>query len=218
MVLLCKHNNISLEILDKTTFFSVQGGKIPIEDVVDYTFYSQHRNRICNNRILFLDQLVSGDKSRLLTWKDICNKVYIPMNNNRKKEKKWYKDIKKVVTIDGVNLKQEVNNLFTCRFDNIEDTRSYDISKKDKSLVAIYNLQHNSILLGKVHKIEGDNVIIKHYNVDTTRNIDGKIFLSQCDNDFCIINSSTQHSSIFTFSTNWRYIVPILTASKFTKE
>jgi hypothetical protein len=218
MVLLCKHNNILLEILDKTTFSSIQGGKIPIEDVVDYTFYSKHRNRLRNNRILFLDQLVSGDKSRLLMWKDICNKVYISMINNGKKEEKWYKDIKKIVTLDGVNLKQEVKSLFTCRFDNIEDTRSYDISKKDKSLVAIYNFQYNSILLGKVHKIDGDNVIIKHYNVDTTRNIDGKIFLSQCDNNFCSINNPTQQSSICTFSTDWRYIVPILTASKFTKE
>jgi hypothetical protein len=139
MVLLCKHNNISLEILDKTTFSSVQGGKIPIEDVVDYTFYSKHRHRIHYNRILFLDQLVSGDKNCLLMWKDICNKAYIPVNNNRKKEEKWYKDIKKVITLDGVNLKQEVKSLFTCCFDNIEDTRSYNISKKDKSLVAIYN-------------------------------------------------------------------------------
>jgi ribonuclease HI len=187
--------------------------------VVDYTFYSKHRNRIRSNRIfLFLDQLVSGDKSRLLTWKDICNKAYIPMNNNSKKEEKWFKDIKKVITLDGVNLKQEVKNLFTCRFDNIEDTCSYDILKKDKSLVAIYSFQYNSILLGKVHKIDGDNVIIKHYNVDTSRNIDGKIFLSQCDNTFCSTNNLTQHSSICTFSTNWRYIVPIITASKFTKE
>ncbi|EXX54338.1 hypothetical protein RirG_235420 [Rhizophagus irregularis DAOM 197198w] len=71
MLLLCYDNNISLENLDNNIFPSIKGGKIPLEDVVVNAYYSKHRERLREKNILFLDQIILGDKSRLLLWKEI---------------------------------------------------------------------------------------------------------------------------------------------------
>ncbi|CAG8644124.1 hypothetical protein GLOIN_2v1761453 [Rhizophagus irregularis DAOM 181602=DAOM 197198] len=81
MLLLCYDNNISLENLDNNIFPSIKGGKIPLEDIVDNAYYSKHRDRLREKNILFLDQIILGDKSRLLLWKEILIKAYVPMSS-----------------------------------------------------------------------------------------------------------------------------------------
>ncbi|CAB4402658.1 unnamed protein product [Rhizophagus irregularis] len=64
MLLLCYNNNISLQNLDNNIFPTIKGGRIPLEDVVDNAYYSKHRERLREKNILFLDQIISSDKSR----------------------------------------------------------------------------------------------------------------------------------------------------------
>ncbi|GBC40443.2 RNA-directed DNA polymerase from mobile element jockey-like [Rhizophagus irregularis DAOM 181602=DAOM 197198] len=129
MLLLCYDNNISLENLDINTFPTIKGGQIPLEDVVDNAYYSKHRKRLREKNILFLDQIISGDKSRLLLWKEILIKAYIPVFSQRK-ETKWYSDIRNLITSDGVHLNHNITQLFSARVDNVEEPRSYNITKK----------------------------------------------------------------------------------------
>ncbi|GET54107.1 hypothetical protein GLOIN_2v708233 [Rhizophagus irregularis DAOM 181602=DAOM 197198] len=111
MLLLCYDNNISLEYLDDNIFPSIKGGKIPLEDVVDNAYYSKHRKRLREKNILFLDQIISGDKFRLLLWKEILIKAYIPIFSQWK-ETKWYSDIRNLITSDGVHLNHNITQLF----------------------------------------------------------------------------------------------------------
>ncbi|EXX56981.1 hypothetical protein RirG_211360 [Rhizophagus irregularis DAOM 197198w] len=169
MLLLCYDNNISLENLDNNTFPSIKGGKIPLEDVVDNAYYSKHRERLREKNILFLDQIISGDKSRLLLWKEILIKAYIPISSQRK-EAKWYTDIRNFITTDSIHLRHSISHLFDARVDNVEEARSYDISKKNRSLIAFYNSQYNSVVIGKIQEIdETQRPVIKHFNIDMSQ-------------------------------------------------
>ncbi|CAG8590241.1 4697_t:CDS:2, partial [Rhizophagus irregularis] len=138
--------------LDNNTFPSIKGGKIPLEDVVDNAYYSKHRKRLREKNILFLDQIISGDKSRLLLWKEILIKAYIPIFSQRR-ETKWYSDIRSLITLDGVHLNHNITQLFGARVDNVEETRSYDITKKNRSLIAFYNPQFNSVLIANKNSL-----------------------------------------------------------------
>ncbi|PKB92831.1 hypothetical protein RhiirA5_443243, partial [Rhizophagus irregularis] len=153
MLLLCYDNNISLENLDINTFPTIKGGQVPLEDVVDNAYYSKHRERLREKNILFLDQIILGDKSRLLLWKEILIKAYIPISS-RQKVAKWYTDIRTLITFDSVYLNHSITQLFSARVDNVEETRSYDIIKKNRSLIACYNSQFNSVVIGKIQGID----------------------------------------------------------------
>ncbi|GET58280.1 hypothetical protein GLOIN_2v1873210 [Rhizophagus irregularis DAOM 181602=DAOM 197198] len=169
MLLLCYDNNISLENLDKFIFPSIKGGTIPLEDVVDNAYYSKYRMRLREKNILFLDQIISGDKSRLLLWKEILIKAYIPVFSQRK-ETKWYSDIRNLITSDGVHLILNITQLFGARVDNVEEARSYDIAKKNRSLIAVYNSQFNSVVIGKIQGIDDtQRPVIKHFHIDMSR-------------------------------------------------
>ncbi|CAG8755785.1 11615_t:CDS:1 [Rhizophagus irregularis] len=50
--------------------------ELPLEDVVDNAYYFKHRERLHEKNILFLDQIISGDKSHLLLWKEILIKAF----------------------------------------------------------------------------------------------------------------------------------------------
>ncbi|GES86412.1 ribonuclease H-like domain-containing protein [Rhizophagus clarus] len=84
MSLLCKENNISFNIINRNEFSNIGEGKVPLTDVVSNKFYSEFRPTLRRNLILFLDQVISGDKSRLLLWADIVNKYYYPQDTNNK--------------------------------------------------------------------------------------------------------------------------------------
>ncbi|GES99352.1 hypothetical protein GLOIN_2v1777499 [Rhizophagus clarus] len=220
MSLLCKDNNISFNIINRNEFSNIDGGKVPLTDVVSNKFYSEFRPTLRRNLILFLNQVISGDKSRLLLWADIINKYYYPQDTNNKgtKEAKWYKHLKPLITVDGYNLHDHIKQLFTARFDNVEDSHPYDIEKRDRSLVAIYNPHHNSFLLGKVHKFNNDDsVVLKHFISDFSLSTIDRTYVSQCDIPHCNANISTK-GSICTFTAQHQHLVPLLTARKFTKE
>ncbi|PKK72652.1 hypothetical protein RhiirC2_776964, partial [Rhizophagus irregularis] len=117
MLLLCYDNNISLVTLDNNTFPSIKGGKIPLEDVVDNAYYSKYRERLHEKNILFLDQIISGDKSRLLLWKEILIKAYVPISSQQK-EAKWYTDIRNLITTDSIHLNHNISHLFGTSVDN----------------------------------------------------------------------------------------------------
>ncbi|PKK70804.1 hypothetical protein RhiirC2_711625 [Rhizophagus irregularis] len=190
MLLLCYENNISLENLDDNIFPTTKGGKIPLEDVVDNAYYSKHRKRLREKNILFLDQIISGDKSRLLLWKEILIKVYIPIFSQRK-ETKWYSDIRNLITSDGVHLNYNLTQLFGARVDNVEEARSYDIIKKNRSLIAFYNSQFNSVIIGKIQGIDAtQRPVIKHFHIDMSRCTDTHTYIYQCMEYGCAVNAS----------------------------
>ncbi|PKY23848.1 hypothetical protein RhiirB3_438187 [Rhizophagus irregularis] len=194
MLLLCYDNNISLENLDNNTFPSIKGGKIPLEDVVDNAYYSKHRKRLREKNILFLDQIISGDKSRLLLWKEILIKAYIPVFSQRK-ETKWYSDIRNLITSDGVHLNHNITQL---------------------SLIAVYNSQFNSVVIGKIQGIdETQRPIIKHFHIDMSKCTDTHTYIYQCMEYGCAANASLSTRSPCTFSADWECLVPLLTDSQF---
>ncbi|CAB4383471.1 unnamed protein product [Rhizophagus irregularis] len=179
MLLLCYDNNISLKNLDDNTFPSIKGGKIPLENVVDNAYYSKYRMRLREKNILFLDQIISGNTSRLLLWKEILIKAYIPVFSQRK-ETKWYSDIRNLITSDGVHLNYYITQLFGARVDNVEEARSYNITKKNRSLIAVYNSQFNSVVIGKIQGIdETQRPIIKHFHIDMSRCTDTHTYIYQ---------------------------------------
>ncbi|GBC49378.2 hypothetical protein RIR_jg42493.t1 [Rhizophagus irregularis DAOM 181602=DAOM 197198] len=116
-----------------------------------------------------MHQIISGDKSRLLLWKEILIKAYIPVFSQRK-ETKWYSDIRNLITSDGVHLTLNITQLFGARVDNVEEARSYDITKKNRSLIAVYNSQFNSVVIGKIQGIDDtQRPVIKHFHIDMSR-------------------------------------------------
>ncbi|CAB4385505.1 unnamed protein product [Rhizophagus irregularis] len=216
MLLLCNDNNISLKNLDDNTFPSIKGGRIPLEDVVDNAYYSKYRMRLREKNILFLDQIISGDTSRLLLWKEILIKAYIPVFPQRK-ETKWYSDIRNLITSDGVHLNYDITQLFGARVDNVKEARSYNITKKNRSLlIAVYNSQFNSVVIGKIQGIdETQRPIIKHFHIDMSRCTDTHTYIYQCMEYGCAANASLSIRSPCTFSADWECLVPLLTDSQF---
>ncbi|GES73446.1 ribonuclease H-like domain-containing protein [Rhizophagus clarus] len=219
MSLLCKDNNISFNIINRNEFSNIDGRKVPLTDVVNNKFYSEFRPTLRKNFIMFLDQVISEDKSRLLLWADIVNKYYYPQGTIKgSKEAKWYKHLKQLITADGYNLHDYIKQLFTTYFDNVEDSHPYDIKQKDRSLVATYNSRHNSFLLEKIHKFNNDDsVVLKHFISDFSVSTIDHTFVSQCDNPQYNANTFTK-GSICTFIAHHQHLVPLLTARKFTKE
>ncbi|EXX50249.1 hypothetical protein RirG_272620 [Rhizophagus irregularis DAOM 197198w] len=216
MLLLCYDNNISLENLDNNTFPSIKGGKIPLEDVVDNAYYSKHRKRLREKNILFLDQIISGDKSHLLLWKEILIKAYVPISSQRK-EAKWYTDIRNFITTDSIHLNRSISHLFGARVDNAEEARSYDIIKKNRSLIAFYNLQFNSVVIEKIQGIdETQRPVIKHFHIDMSQCTDTHTYIYQYMEYGCVANAALSTRSPCTFSADWEYLVPLLTESQFT--
>ncbi|PKC52954.1 hypothetical protein RhiirA1_480313, partial [Rhizophagus irregularis] len=154
MLLLCYDNNILLENLDINTFPTIKGGKIPLEDVVDNAYYSKHRERLREKNILFLDQIILVAK--------------------------WYTDIRTLITSDSVHLNYSITQLFGVHVDNVEETRSYDITKKNRSLIACYNSQFNSVVIGKIQGIdEIQRPVIKHFHIDMSRCTDTHTYIYQ---------------------------------------
>ncbi|PKC57289.1 hypothetical protein RhiirA1_472695, partial [Rhizophagus irregularis] len=191
-------------------------GKIPLEDVVDNAYYSKHRERLREKKILFLDQIISGDKSRLLLWKEILIKAYIPISS-RQKVAKWYTDIRTLITFDSVHLNYSITQLFGVRVNNVEETRSYDITKKNRSLVACYNSQFNSVVIGKIQGIdETQRPFFKHFHIDMSHCTDTYTYIYQCMEFGCVANAALSTRSPCTFSVDWECLVPLLTDSQFT--
>ncbi|PKY60404.1 hypothetical protein RhiirA4_484066 [Rhizophagus irregularis] len=216
MLLLCYENNISFNNLDNDTFSSIQGGKIPLLDIVDNAFYSAYRVRLREKNILFLDQIISGDKTRLLLWKEILLKSYVPGSSNNK-EAKWYSDIKKKITQDNIHLDNNIVQLFGQRFDNVEDVQSYDIVKKDRSLVALYNPRYNSVIIGKVQGVNTANQpIIQHYHVDMVKSDDFYTQIFRCENSSCQANEYVSNRTPCAFIADWRHLVPLISGSQFS--
>ncbi|CAB4438295.1 unnamed protein product [Rhizophagus irregularis] len=163
MLLLCYDNNISLQNLDINTFPTIKGGQIPLENIVDNAYYSKHRERLREKNILFLDQIISSDKSRLLLWKEILIKAYVPISSQRK-EAKWYTDIRSLITSDNIHLNSNISQLFVVFTNNVDEARSYNIDKRNRSLVAFYNPQFNSVVIGKIQGIDNaQRLVIKHF-------------------------------------------------------
>ncbi|PKY57090.1 hypothetical protein RhiirA4_477919, partial [Rhizophagus irregularis] len=214
MLLLCYHNNISLTNLDHNTFPIIKGGKIPLEDVVDNAYYSKHRKRLREKHILFLDQIISDDKSRLLLWKEILIKAYVPISTQRK-EAKWYTDIRSLITSDNIHLNNSIRHLFGILTDNVDEARSYNIDKKNRSLIAFYNPRFNSlaVVIGKIQGI--DRLIIKHFHVNMSQCTDTYTYIYQCMDYGCAANAALSTRSPCTFSADWRCLVPLLTESQF---
>ncbi|CAB4376944.1 unnamed protein product [Rhizophagus irregularis] len=89
---------------------------------------------------IYFDQIISGDKSHLLLWKEMLIKAYVHISSQRKVAK-WYTDIKHLITSDGIHLNHSITQLFGAHVDNVEEAQSYNIDKKDRSLIAFYNSQ-----------------------------------------------------------------------------
>ncbi|CAB4420682.1 unnamed protein product [Rhizophagus irregularis] len=216
MLLLCYDNNISLQNLDNNIFPTIKGGRIPLEDVVDNAYYSRHRERLREKNMLFLDQIISSDKSRLLLWKEILIKAYVPVSTQRK-EAKWYTDIRSLITLDNIHLNHSIRQLFGAFIDNVDEARSYNIDRKNRSLIAFYNPQYNSVVIGKIQGIdETQRLIIKHFHVNMSRCTDTHTYIYQCMEYGCDANAALSTRSPCTFSADWRCLVPLLTESQFT--
>ncbi|PKY62939.1 hypothetical protein RhiirA4_490417, partial [Rhizophagus irregularis] len=204
MLLLCYDNNISLQNLDINTFPTIKGGQIPLENIVDNAYYSKHRERLREKNILFLDQIISSDKSRLLLWKEILIKAYVPISSQRK-EAKWYTDIRSLITSDNIHLNSNISQLFVVFTNNVDEARSYNIDKRNRSLVAFYNPQFNSVVIGKIQGIDNaQRLVIKHFHVNMSQCTDIRIYIYQCMDYGCVANAALS-----------TYLVPLLTESQF---
>ena len=129
-------------------------------------------------------------------------------------------DIQKLITVDGLNIKPQIYNKFTTFFDNIEDTKSYNIEKQDRSLSVVYSPQHNLILFGKVQRlIDENNILLRHYHADMSQSTSSSTHITICDDTLCAANTANRSSmGVCAFTTNPKHIVPLLPAAKFTKE
>ncbi|PKY60431.1 hypothetical protein RhiirA4_484123, partial [Rhizophagus irregularis] len=214
--LLGKITEIHLKSLqDNNKFLTIKGGRIPLEDVVDNAYYSKHRERLREKNILFLDQIILDDKSRLLLWKEILVKAYVPISSQRK-EAKWYTDIRLLITSNGVHLHYNITQLFGAFVANVDETRSYNIDKKNRSLIAFYNSQFNSVVIGKIQEIDDNQqLIVKHFHTNMSLCTDTHTYIYQCMDYGCAANAALSMRSPCTFSVNWRYLVPLLTESQF---
>ncbi|GBC00137.1 hypothetical protein RclHR1_03760001 [Rhizophagus clarus] len=221
MINLMRQNDFTLLVIDKGRFPTIAGGKNDFTSVATFDFLSKYSTILRSRQIMFVEQIISGDKRRLLNWTDICNKHYfqsIPGRGN--KEEKWYMDIQKLITVDGLNIKPQIYNKFTTFFDNIEETKSYDIEKQDKSLSVVYSPQHNSILFGKVQRfIDENNILLRHYHADMSQSTSTSTHVTICDDTLCAANTVNRSSmGVCAFTANPKHIVPLLSAAKFTKE
>ncbi|CAB4396284.1 unnamed protein product [Rhizophagus irregularis] len=186
MLLLCYDNNISLQNLDNNIFSSIKG-----------------------------DQLISGDKSRLLLWKEILIKAYVPISSQWKVAK-WYTKIRNLITSDGIHLNNSITQLFGAYVDNVDEDQSYDITKKNRSLIAFYNSQFNSVVIGKIQGIdETQRSVIKHFHIDMSQCTDTHTYIYQCMEYGCAANEALSTRSPCTFSADWECLVPLLTDSQF---
>ncbi|PKY63488.1 hypothetical protein RhiirA4_492592, partial [Rhizophagus irregularis] len=175
-------------------------------DVVDNAYYSKHRERLREKKILFLDQIISGDKSRLLLWKEILIKAYVPISSQRK-EAKWYTDIRSLITSDNIHLNNSITHLFATFGDNVDEARSYNMDKKNRSLIAFYNSHFNSVVIGKIQGIDNTHrIVIKHFHVDMSKCTDTHTYIYQCMDYGCAANAALSTRSPCTFSADWRYL------------
>ncbi|PKY50209.1 hypothetical protein RhiirA4_466568, partial [Rhizophagus irregularis] len=185
-------------------FPTIKGGRIPLEDVVDNAYYSRHKERLHEKNILFLDQIVSGDKSRLLLWKEILIKAYVPISSQRK-EAKWYTDIRFLITLDNIHLNSSITQLFGVSIDNVDEARSYDIDKKNRSLIAFYNPHFNSVVIGKIQGIDNtQRLVIKHFYVNMSQCTDTHTYIYQCMDFRCAANAALSTRSYLLDSSTSR--------------
>ncbi|CAB4381955.1 unnamed protein product [Rhizophagus irregularis] len=109
---------------------------------------------LCYNNNISLENLDDNTfpsiKGGKIPLEDVA---YIPIFSQRK-ETKWYSDIRNLITSDGVHLNHNITQLFGPRVDNVEEARSYNITKKNRSLIAFYNSQFNSVVIGKIQGID----------------------------------------------------------------
>ncbi|GET61131.1 ribonuclease H-like domain-containing protein [Rhizophagus irregularis DAOM 181602=DAOM 197198] len=100
--------------------------------------------------------------------------------------------------------------------DNVKETRSYDITKKNRSLIACYNSQFNSVVIGKIQGIdETQRPVIKHFHIDMSQCTDTHTYVYQCMEYRCAANASLSSRSPCTFSVKWECLIPLLTDSQF---
>ncbi|CAB4396601.1 unnamed protein product [Rhizophagus irregularis] len=98
----------------------------------------------------------------------------------------------------------------------MEEAQSYHIDKKNRSLIAFYNPQFNSVVFGKIQGIdEVQRLVIKHFHVNMSLCTDTHTYIYQCMEYGCAANAALSTRSPCTFSADWEYLVPLLTESQF---
>src|SRR5687767_13994056 len=101
--------------------------------------------------------------------------------------------------------------LFGAHVNNIDDTISYDIEKKNRSLIAFYNPQFDSVVVAKIQGIDDfQRIIVKHFHVDFSQCTDTHTYIYQCMDYRCAANTSASSRSPCTFFVDWRHLVPLL--------
>ncbi|PKC51877.1 hypothetical protein RhiirA1_482761 [Rhizophagus irregularis] len=61
---------------------------------------------------------------------------------------------RQLITSDNIHLNYSIIQLFGAHFDNVEETRLYNIDKINRLLIAFYNPLFNSVVIGKFQGID----------------------------------------------------------------
>ncbi len=149
-LLLCKENDITFEISEETKT-NIEGGKITLHKILGKD-YNKFKYQLRKDSIIFLEQILTIDKTELLTWKEIKKKI---KTTKSIKPTNWYKKIKEKITIDNNNLrlKNEYNyvNNGIWEFKEIDNFRPSTFRKySNKPFLAYYNFNINSTIIGKL--------------------------------------------------------------------
>ncbi|RGB38845.1 hypothetical protein C1646_755262 [Rhizophagus diaphanus] len=118
---------------------------------------------LCNYNNITLENLdkdtFSSIQEGTVPIEDIVDNAYY---SKHRKEAKWYTDIREKITSDNIHLYHNITHLFGAYVNNVDDTRSYNVDKKNRSLIAFYNPQFDSVIIGKIQGIDEFQRIIRY--------------------------------------------------------
>src|SRR5207247_343339 len=104
-LLLCKENDITFEISEGTKT-NVDGGRITLHKILEKD-YNKFKYQLRKDSIIFLEQILTIDKTELLTWKEIEKKK---IKNKIIRKLKQQNYIKKNITINHYRINLEHTN------------------------------------------------------------------------------------------------------------
>jgi hypothetical protein len=161
-----------LKIIPKTENENIiKGGKILIKKYIDKKIYEKYQDFFAELKIIFLEQIISQNYTYLLYWNEIINRfniknrrysnAYICLENN---------------FIKNNNISWKIKDIFKRSYNSnniknlsINHKQPYNIKKH--GIVAHWNLENNSIIIGKVLFIDKKRILIQHLLNDDSLNI-----------------------------------------------
>src|SRR5579871_424666 len=96
MLYLCKQNNITFNITPEKQM-NIEGGKITIRELINQE-YHRYKRLLRKDSILYLDQIITPDKQKLLNYRDIITIHNISTNVRKEGKHRWYQWIKEKLT------------------------------------------------------------------------------------------------------------------------